>query len=169
MICFDLNFDELRLRYAEQKPDLLLFSSRYHGGMKQLFWAYSCNAHLIGAVGGPSRPGSIIAPNGRILAETTEYTHTLTERLNLDCEQVHLDFNFEKLAELKRKYGEEVRIDDTGHLGSVLVSSLSPERTVSDFLREFEIEPLGEYLKRAETFRNQYLCGHSKTIKNNKR
>ena len=28
-ICFDLNFDELRQRYAEQDPDLILFSSMY--------------------------------------------------------------------------------------------------------------------------------------------
>ena len=31
-ICFDLNFDELRLKYAQAKPDLIVFSSMYHGG-----------------------------------------------------------------------------------------------------------------------------------------
>ncbi|MCK5269210.1 MAG: carbon-nitrogen hydrolase family protein, partial [Sedimentisphaerales bacterium] len=31
-ICFDLNFDEIRLKYVKAKPDLILFSSMYHGG-----------------------------------------------------------------------------------------------------------------------------------------
>ena len=157
MICFDLNFEELRLRYAALKPDLLLFSSRYHGGLKQQLWAYSCQSHLIGAIGGPTRPGVIMAPNGRILAESTEYTQTLVLRLNLDCRHVHLDFNFEKLEAMKRKYGSSVEIDDIGHLGSVLVRNLLEDRTVDDLLAEFEIEGLDHYLTRAEEYRNHFL------------
>lgn len=157
MICFDLNFDELRLRYAVQKPDLLLFSSRYHGGLKQQIWAYTCHAHLIGAIGGPNRPGVIMAPNGRILAESTEYTQTIISKLNLDCCQVHLDFNFEQLDAMKRKYGSSVEIDDTGHLGSVLVRNFNDQFTVGTLLAEFEIEPLEQYLQRAEQYRNNIL------------
>lgn len=159
MICFDLNFEELRLRYAALKPDLLLFSSRYHGGIKQQLWAYSCQSHLIGAIGGPTRPGVIMAPNGRILAETTEYTQTLVYRLNLDCRHVHLDFNFEKLEAMKRKYGSSVEIDDTGHLGSVLVRNFREDCTTDDLLQEFEMENVEDYLKRAEAYRNQKIKG----------
>jgi len=32
-ICFDLNFDELRLKIAKARPDLILFCSMYHGGL----------------------------------------------------------------------------------------------------------------------------------------
>ena len=157
MICFDLNFDKLRLRYAALKPELLLFSSRYHGGMKQQLWAYSCQSHLIGAIGGPNRPGVIMAPNGRVLAETTEYTQSLVYNLNLDCRHVHLDFNFEKLEALKRKYGSAVEIDDIGHLGAVLVRNHLEDRTIDELLSEFEIERLDDYLSRAEAYRNNFL------------
>ena len=157
MICFDLNFEELRLRYAGLKPDLLLFSSRYHGGMKQQFWAYSCNSHLISATGGPTRPSVVMAPTGRILAESTEYTQTVITKLNLDCSHVHLDFNFEKLVAMKRKYGSSVEIDDIGHLGSVLIRNNNPDFAVKTLLSEFDIEPLDEYLQRAETYRNDFL------------
>ncbi len=51
-ICFDLNFDELRLKYAEAKPDLVIFSSMYHGGLVQGYWAYSCRSHFVGAIAG---------------------------------------------------------------------------------------------------------------------
>ena len=52
-ICFDLNFDELRLKYKEAKPDLILFSSMYHGGLMQRYWAYSCRAHFVGSIARP--------------------------------------------------------------------------------------------------------------------
>ena len=49
-ICFDLNFDELREKYVEARPDLIVFTSMYHGGLMQAYWAYSCRAHFVGAV-----------------------------------------------------------------------------------------------------------------------
>src|SRR5690606_5272866 len=50
-ICFDLNFDELRLQYAKAKPDIVLFSSVYHGGLMQGAWAYSCRSYFVSAIG----------------------------------------------------------------------------------------------------------------------
>ena len=38
-ICFDLNFDELRLKNAKAKPDHIILSSMYHGGLMQSYWA----------------------------------------------------------------------------------------------------------------------------------
>jgi len=77
-ICFDLNFDRLRLKYAAAKPDLVLFASMYHGGVMQPYWAYSCRAHFVAACY-PTVPSAIISPDTRILATTTNYPnfHTL--------------------------------------------------------------------------------------------
>lgn len=38
VICFDLNFDELRKEYAKQQPDIIAFSSLYHGSIMQPYW-----------------------------------------------------------------------------------------------------------------------------------
>jgi predicted amidohydrolase len=65
-ICFDLNFDELRLKYAKARPDLVIFSSMYHGGLMQAYWAYSCRCHLVGAVAG--LPCEIRNPLGQAVA-----------------------------------------------------------------------------------------------------
>lgn len=160
LICFDLNFEELLRRYAAQKPDLLLFSSRYHGGLKTAFWAYGCGAHLLGATGGAGRASFLVSPDGRVLAETTEYTHTLLRRVNLDCCPVHWDYNREKLEAMKRKYGSSAEIDDPGRLGSVLVRNSREDCTVSDLLAEFGIEPLEHYLRRAAQYRGDFLSRH---------
>jgi len=150
VICFDLNFDELRLAYAAQQPDIIMFSSFYHGGLMQQYWAYSCRSFFVGAVS-PSliMPSAIIAPNGRTLAETTNYFNHVTAVINLDRVLLHLDYNWPKLTEIKKKYGPEVEIDDTGKLASVLLYSNSDDFTAADLVREYELEPLDDYLSRA--------------------
>ena len=116
-ICFDLNFDELRLKYKAAQPDLILFSSMYHGGLMQAYWAYSCRAHFVAAVAGS--PSAMISPLGQTIASTTNYTDHVTATVNLDCRLAHLDFNAEKLKALKAKYGLQVTIEDPGYLETV--------------------------------------------------
>ena len=146
-ICFDLNFDELRLKYAAQKPDLILFSSMYHGGLMQSYWAYSCQAHFIGAIHG--LPSAIISPNGETLAETTNYFNHVTHTVNLDCKLVHLDYNWEKITAAKEKYGRGFIMKDPGYLGSVLLTSELEDITIDEIIEEFEIEILDDYMERA--------------------
>jgi len=147
VICFDLNFDELKLQYKQKKPDLLLFCSAYHGGLDQQSWAYACRAHFVGACA--SLPSAIISPLGTILATTTNYTGYVTTTVNLDCAVVHFDYHFDKLKALKRKYGADVTITDPGLLGAILVTSEHDTLSVNDMLAEFEIETLDNYLNRS--------------------
>lgn len=147
VICFDLNFDELRLKYAVQQPDLIVFSSMYHGGLMQAYWAYSCRAHFVGAV--CNLPCEIISPDGRTLAKSTNYFSHVTSTINLDCKLVHLDYNWEKLDAMRAKYGRKVKVIDPGQLGSVLISSESEDFSINDLIKEFDIELLDQYMERA--------------------
>ena len=155
-ICFDLNFDRLRKQYAAARPDLVLFSSVYHGGLMQSYWAYSCRAHLVAAIGAtPRAPSAIVSPAGETVAATTNYFDHATATFNLDCALVHLDYNRPGLAEMRRKYGADVSVVDPGYLGSVLVSSESDDRTVDDLVAEFDLELLDDYFERALTERDR--------------
>jgi len=154
-ICFDLNFDELRLQYAKAHPDLILFSSMYHGGMMQAYWAYSCRSHFVGAIAGRSTFSEIRDPLGRILASSTNYFDYAVATVNLDCAVAHLDFNWGRFREMKKKYGPEVQISDPGCLGSVLITSKHPEKTIEDMVEEFEIELLDDYFQRALAYRRK--------------
>ena len=149
--CFDLHFNDLRLKYAAQKPDLLLFSSMYHGGLMQSYWAYSCRAHLVGAIW--DEASTIVSPVGKIIAASTNYFNFVTARVNLDCAVAHLDFNWEPLNSMKKKYGAGVTIDDPGHLAAVLITNEMEDCTMDDLVKEFGIELLDEYLERAVTLR----------------
>jgi len=149
-ICFDLNFEPVRLRYKKLNPDLMIFSSVFHGGLMQAYWAYFLRCHFVSAIA--NVPSGIINPVGVELATTTNYFDHITKSINLDCKVCHLDYHEATLPAMKAKYGPDVTIFDPGFLGSVLVTSESKDRTAADLIREFEIELLDDYFARALAF-----------------
>ena len=90
---------------------------------------------------------------GEVVASSTNYFDFAVARINLDCELVHLDYNWDKLTALKDKYGPSVTISDPGELASVLITSNDSKTTVDQMIREFNIERLDDYLNRAREFR----------------
>jgi len=154
-ICFDLNFDELRLKYKKARPDLIIFSSMYHGGLMQAYWAYSCRSHFVGAIAGRGTRSQIINPLGQVVASNTNYFDFVVANVNLDCALAHLDYNWQRLRKLKAKYGPKVKITDPGCLGSVLISSEDEKISAEEMVKEFEIELLDDYMARALAHRHK--------------
>ena len=152
-ICFDLNFHEFLERCAVQRPDLIIFSSMYHGGLMQNYWAYHCRSFFIGSI--PGKENNIIDPIGKCVARSTNYFKYVTTEINLDYQVVHLDGNWGKLRSAKEKYGRGITISDPGYVGAVLLSSDMPDVTSADIVKEFEIELWDEYYKRSVDHRNQ--------------
>lgn len=150
-ICFDLNFDELRLKYSKAKPDIIIFSSMFHGGLMQNYWAYSCRSYFVGAVKG--LPCSIISPVGQNIISGTNYHKYATAHINLDCAVVHLDYNWDGIKEAKTKYGEDFKVSDPGYLGSVLISSEAESKSINHIMDEYGIKPLDDYLNRSSMHR----------------
>jgi predicted amidohydrolase len=160
-ICFDLNFDELRLQYATLRPDLILFASMYHGGLMQSYWAYSCRSHLVSAISNPNAPSQVVLPTGSILAQSTNYTQFVTASINLDCALVHLDCFFSKIDEVKREYGPKLQIFDPGLLGSVLLSAEAEDLSITEVIDQFELELLDPYLDRSRVACASVAVGHA--------
>ena len=158
-ICFDLNFQELLEKFQKIKPDIILFSSMYHGGLVQSYWAYSCRAFFVGSIGG-STPSEIRNPLGDVLASNTNYFDYVVAKINLDSRLVHLDGNWEKLARLKEKYGKKVTIVDPGEVGAVLVTSEDEDVSVNQMIDEFKIELLDDYFDRSRQARKIPVSGN---------
>lgn len=148
-ICFDLNFEELRLKYQALRPDLMVFPSMYHGGLMQSYWAYSCRMHFVGSMGNDRLLNQFYSPVGHRIASSTNYYRAITTTLNLDCEVAHLDGNRPRFVALKKKYGPEVTIFDPGELGCALITSESETVGVKEMIEEFEIELIDDYFARA--------------------
>ena len=156
-ICFDLNFAELRKRYQEQGPDIIVFPSMYHGGLVQSSWAYNCRSFFVSSCGFDDLPSEIRDPLGEVVAASTNYFHYAVATINLDCRLVHLDYNWEKLRAVKKKYGSAVTIRDPGRLGSVLLTSEHETISADQMIEEFGIELLDDYLARSRNFRQKKL------------
>ncbi len=160
-ICFDLNFEELRNKFAAQSPDILLFPSMYHGGHMQNNWAYACRSYFIGAISGRGTFSQVRDPLGEVVATTSNYNNFAVADINLNARLVHLGYNEGKLAAVKKKYGSKISIKDPGNLGPVLLSCNDPSLNVDSVLKEFEIENMHDYYNRSREVRRTKL---SKTI-----
>jgi len=156
-VCFDLNFDELRERNAALKPDIILFPSMYHGGLEQSKWAYSCRSFFVCAFGFLNAPSEIRNPLGEVVAASTNYYNYAVATVNLDRKLVHLDYNWEKLVALKKKYGDKVIVSDPGKLGVVMITSEDDKVSADDMVKEFNIELLDNYFDRSRQNRLRQL------------
>jgi len=151
VICFDLNYEELRQKYRALKPDILVFSSTFIGDMLQNFWAYDCKTFWVASLPASRRFGcSIINPMGRFVARGDQYTPILTATINLDRVLVHNDENHVKYPDIRRKYGEEVKIETHPYnLGVSIIYSCSEKRSAEDIIKEFKLELFDDYFERS--------------------
>lgn len=154
-ICFDLNFEELRKRYKPQRPDLIAFSSMYHGGFVQRTWAYDCQAYFVGAVAGIQC--DVLSPQGESLASSSCYHPFVNARINLDRELIHLDYNGEKLLNAQKKYKSKIEAYCPNGLGSVLLTSETDEFTVKDVIKEFDMITWRDYYADSLKHREEHL------------
>ncbi|MDF3128752.1 carbon-nitrogen hydrolase family protein [Kiritimatiellaeota bacterium B1221] len=148
IICFDLNFRWLLDQYIVQKPDILCFSSMYHGSaMVQGMWAYECRSFF--ASGLPIYEGGTLNPHGEMLDRTHRSNRCSHARVNLDRVLLHCDYNGVKFQDIRRTYGAEVRIDVPAHTGTAILYSESEKRSAMDICQEFDLEQLDRYFERS--------------------
>ena len=157
-ICFDLNFDELLNKYIPKKPDLTVFSSMYHGGLRQAQWAYSTQSYFVGAICGLE--STVLNPLGETVARSANYTDTISARINLDYKLCHLDLNEARFAAAKNKFRDALTVHIPSYIGTALLTCNSPDLTVMDIIRELEIETLDEYFERSLDHRHKAV-GHN--------
>jgi predicted amidohydrolase len=155
IICFDLNFTELLDEYKKEGVELLCFLSAFRGGTRVPPVAFGNQCFIASSV--PDENGVIVDPLGRTLAESSAYGRIIFAKINLDSQIVHIDYNVQKVRALKEKYREHVTIETASPEAVYFLSSVHPEKSIKDMMKEFEIETLDEYLDRARSERKKYL------------
>ncbi len=157
-ICFDINYRELMERYAVQKPDLILYSGMFHGGLLQQQWAYCCRSYFAGAVcdlfGEEVR---MLNPLGEVLGHSSKFHTHVTCKINLDYALIHKDQQIYKFNAAKKKYGELLQIKGVTELDNLLIAYEGSDRTIKDVMREFEIISLDDYLNNCRAHRAEHV------------
>ena len=154
-ICFDFNFRELFAEYRRKRIDLFCFLSAFPAGLQIPLMAYENQMHIASAICGPT--GMIVDPLGRVLVKAHASALTIYKRINLDCRILHIDYNNanDRIHALKAKYKQRVGVDVAGDEGVYLLTSHHPRKTADDMIREFNLEPLDDYLNRSRAVRRK--------------
>jgi len=155
VICFDFNFRELFSEYKSKKVELICFLSAFRAGLQIPIVAYENQVFIVSST--PGENSVIVDPLGRVLAESSMYGKIIFSRINLDSRIVHIDYNQDKVAKLKKKYEEYVKIEVASPEAVYFLSSLHPKRSIEEMIKEFKIETLDEYFTRARKERKRYL------------
>jgi hypothetical protein len=143
-ICFDMNFDELWEAMWPLRPDVVVFSSMYRGGVKVNYRAVELGAVLVTSV--PTELGLIVDRGGRTLQCAT-YEALVTAPVNLNAIQLHMDYNWEKMDAMLAKYGPQLRFDYYTPEGRYVISSESVP--IAEIVAEFELMDLQAYFAEA--------------------
>ena len=150
ILCFDLNFDELRDDYIAMAPDILCFSSYYNGGIIKNNWAVRSRAFMVCAL--KDGCSEIIDPLGRTINTSTYYKRIAQARINIDRFVMHGE-NAGKFADIRRKYKNQVLIDEDSPSAFAVLYSCSDEITALDIAKEFELQSIEDYLAECRNFR----------------
>ena len=160
VICFDLNFEELRHKYKAANCDLIVFPSHFDGGILRNIFAHETSAYFVTCFAGRYADADIIDPLGYPVTTTSNYRLNSVAILNLDYKICHLDGNKEKLTAARKKYGSEVKVQDPGFIGTVILQSESPNRTTEDIVKEFDIQLRDDYYAYTREHREKCLREH---------
>jgi len=151
-VCFDLNFRELRDAWRPQKPDVIVFSSMYRGGVQLQEWALDLGAFVVSSC--PTELGRIVDRGGRVLGVAT-YEALLVLPVNLNSVQLHMDYNWQKMDEILAKYGPRVRFDYYTQEARFVISA--DDVPVETIIEEFDLRRRDAYFAEARARRRQVL------------
>ncbi len=165
-VCFDANFPQVAAELERQRARLVFWPSMFWGGQLLQHWALRYGFTIAVAYGAES---AVIDMSGRYLVKQGAETHQVRGRrlppwavaeVNLDREVFHLDFNQEKFAALRERYGPDVEIEVHQPEAFFLLASRKAGLTVEQIARAHKLETLRDYLARSTGQRDKHLRAH---------
>jgi predicted amidohydrolase len=165
-VCFDVNFPQVAAELERQRARLVFWPSMFWGGQLLQHWALRYGFTIAVSYGAES---AIIDMSGRYLIKQGAETHQVRARrlppwavaeVNLDREVFHLDFNQDKFAALREKYGPDIDIEVHQPEAFFLLTSRKAGLSVEQIARTHKLETLRDYLARSVAQRDKHLRAH---------
>lgn len=165
-VCYDANFPQVAEELAKQRARVVFWPSMYWGGRLLHHWALRYGFFVVVAYGMES---AIVDMSGKYLVQQGASTHQVASgrlppwavaEVNVDSEVFHLDYNQNQFPALRAKYGPNVLIEVHQPEAYFLLSSRKAGLSVEQVAKEFQLEPLRDYLSRSARMREEHLRGH---------
>lgn len=151
--CFDINWHENWKRLGEKGAEIVFWPSAFAGGemLNSLAWInkyYVVSSTRIQAT-------KIVDVLGNDVVSTGRFRDWVCAPINLDIAVIQGWQSIAKLEQIRDKYGRmvNVKLRHDEALGSV--ESLSPEVSIPDLLKEFDLETSNEMLARNTTLQKR--------------
>jgi predicted amidohydrolase len=154
LICFDLNFQEVRDELKRGQPDIVVFSSMYRGGLQAQALAFELHSYVVTSIA--TELGLIIDRAGRILKEST-YETLAVAAINTNSAALHMDYNWNKMDAMLAKYGPALTFDYHTREAFYVIESTRDEDIVT-ILKEFQLEEADAYFDRSRKVRAEMLA-----------
>lgn len=155
-ICYDLKFDALRMAYRTLRPDIMAFSSMFHGGFQQQGWAFATRSYLVAAC--KDGFSAILDPLGRTLATASAWT--LVARADLPRDHLVAAYDEEALARLRRRRDPGMGVAVAAELGAVLLTGAGGSQSCGELARDCGLVELDSHLEAAAILRPLPLAAH---------
>ena len=155
-ICFDLNFEDILVKYMKWKPDVIVFPSYFDGGNLRRTWATLCGSYVVASTVG-RHTKTVIGPSGEPIIGDGHPLRTFTVKINTNFRVLHADFNKDALKASVAKYGNRIEMRYPGPLGLLTFLSNDATLPVDDVISECGIETWAHYHDRSIAAREAAL------------
>ncbi|MCX7795566.1 MAG: carbon-nitrogen hydrolase family protein [bacterium] len=147
-ICFDANWSSFWKYQVDNDAKLIIFSSAYPGGRMLNSIATLFNVFIVASTWGLK--SGIIDKIGRWRVKTDRFSYWVWDKIELDTEIFHWDFQHDKPLKILERYGDKVRIESFEDEALFLVEPFTEDIRIEDLIKEFNLLTYRNYIARAE-------------------
>jgi len=147
-ICFDANWPLYWKYQVDNGAQMLIFSSAYPAGRVLNSIALLFNVFIVASTW--ELKSGIIDNMGRWLVKTDRFSFWVWQEINLEKGVFHWDFQEAKPREIRRKFGDKVKIESFSDEALFTIEPLSDDLKLEEIIKEFGLVRYRDYLRRAE-------------------
>jgi len=158
LICFDINWRQEWARLKEMGAEIVFWPSAYDGGLPLQARALDHHYYVVSAV--RKDHARIIDVLSSVLAQTGPYIDIAEAVIDLDKKVFSTDYNLQKLAALRLKYGRDVTIDMRCDEDMFSLESQRADLSIADLMVEFGMQSWSEYIGKCTAAQDAQRLAH---------
>lgn len=148
-ICFDIHFPEVIEGLVAGGAEVVFFVSAFEGGRLLESWALEHGVYIVSAHRGGL--GAFVDKSGRLLQKgDPRFQPVVVRDLNMERDVFHLNYNWEKVREIVRRYQRAVHVEVFRPEAFFVLEVRSPDLSLAQLIEEYELETFRDYIKRCK-------------------
>ncbi len=156
-ICFDIEYTDGWEALDRAGAEIIFWLSAYDGGHDLSVKAWTHHCYIASAV--QTTYARILNIMGETLSITGIHDPIAVSTVDLDIALFHMDFNKTQIQAIRARYGPDVCMTLYHEEGCFTLQSNRPDLPVSQIIREFQLDPLKDYLQRCRRLQDALRDG----------